>query len=69
MRNSKTRLTVTVKKLSIYRDGGTVTYTDKDGIKYWVDGRIGSLNRGKVYDRYPGDIEAKILKIKLKIQS
>jgi hypothetical protein len=47
----------------IYRDGGTYTFI-KDGKTYYVDRRIGSKTRNKVYDRYPGDPDSKIVKIK-----
>lgn len=48
-----------------YMDGGTQVIKNKQGKKYYIDGRIGSKTKGKVYDRYPGDKGAKIVNIKL----
>ena len=49
--------------MSIYKDGGTYTFV-KNNKTYYVDRRIGSTTKNKVYDRYPGDKGAKIVNIK-----
>ena len=38
-----------------FKDGGTEEYKGWDGKSYFVDHRIRTKTRGKVYDRYPGD--------------
>jgi hypothetical protein len=54
--------TITVKWSGRYRDGGTDVYTEVDtGTKYFVDNRIRSETKGKIFDRYPGDKGAKQL--------
>jgi hypothetical protein len=58
---------VKVKKQSIYRDGGTTTYIDKDGKRYFEDNRIGTSTKGDIYDRYPSDPESKKIDIQLVI--
>jgi len=48
--------------MNIYKDGGTYTFS-KNGKTYYVDHRIGSKTKNKVYDRYPGDSGAKIVNV------
>jgi len=48
--------------MSMYKDGGTYTFV-KNGKTYYVDRRIGSKTRDSIYDRYPGDVGAKIVKV------
>jgi hypothetical protein len=50
--------------MPIYKDGGTYTFV-QDGITYYVDQRLNSKTRGKVYDKYPGHDDAKIVNIKI----
>jgi hypothetical protein len=46
---------IKVKKVSIYRDGGTILYVDQNNNSYYQDGRIGSRDtKGKIYNEYPG---------------
>ena len=49
--------------MSIYKNGGTYTFV-KNNKTYYVDRRIGSTTKDKVYDRYPGDAGATIVNIK-----
>ena len=49
--------------MRIYKDGGTYTFV-KNGKTYYVDRRVNSTTRNKVYDKYPGDAGAKIVNIK-----
>lgn len=49
--------------MSVYKDGGTYTFV-KNNKKYYVDQRIGSTTKGKVYDRYPGHAGATIVDVK-----
>lgn len=46
----------------MYKDGGTYAFV-KNGKIYYVDRRIGSKTRDRVYDRYPSDAGAKIVKV------
>lgn len=57
--------TILVKKCGKYKDGGTEYFCDKSGKKYFIDGRIGSSTKGKVFDRYPSEKGAKILNLVL----
>lgn len=59
------KTTVTVTNRGTYKDGGTQEFQDRQGKKYFVDGRISSKTKGKVYDRYPSDAGAKILDVLL----
>jgi len=61
--------TVKVRQTNMYRDGGTKELTDKDGNVYYQDFGIFSPTRGKIYDKYPGDKNAKILDIKVEIEN
>jgi hypothetical protein len=47
------------------RDGGTLMFKDSEGIVYYVDGRIGTHTKDKVFDRYPSEPNAVILDIKI----
>lgn len=47
------------------RDGGTIHCEGKDGKSYFIDHRISSKTKGKVYDRYPSDGGAQILDVVL----
>jgi len=58
---------IKVKKVDTFRDGGTAVYTDKNSIRYYVDHRIDTKTDGIVFDRYPDDLEAQQLKVKLEI--
>lgn len=49
------------KKISICRDGGTIVLEDNNGIKYYEDHRLGTKTPGVIYDKYPGDADAKII--------
>ena len=44
------------------RDGGTEVYRGWDGNSYYVDYRIASKTRGQVYNAYPGDKDAILLR-------
>ena len=61
-------------KTSIYKDGGTTVLIEesvKNGLKtieeaqncqkYYLDYRIGTKTKGELYDKYPGDKDAKIV--------
>lgn len=50
------------KVVGKFRDGGTTKVLATDGKHYWVDHRIGSKTKGQVYDRYPGEEGAILLK-------
>lgn len=50
----KTKITQT----GLYRDGGTICAVDRDGKAYYVDNRIGSETKGRVFDKYPGEDDA-----------
>lgn len=61
-----------MKKLvvhDIYRDGGTMLCYERANPDqpYYIDKRIGTGTHSKVYDKYPGDIDAKILDIEYQI--
>lgn len=46
----------------VYRDGGTCeVYCPKTDEYYYIDMRIRTETKGSLYDRYPGDAEAKII--------
>lgn len=45
----------------IFKDGGTLVVEDVDNNKYYVDRRIATETRDKVYDIYPGHHQAKIV--------
>ena len=62
--------TVQVVYTGTYKDGGTSSYREKQKpyTKYFIDGRIGSITKGKVFDRYPGDERARILNVKLETE-
>lgn len=47
----KTKITQT----GLYRDGGTIHAVDETGKSYFVDGRIGSETKGRVFNEYPGE--------------
>lgn len=47
--------------LSIISDGGTKVYVDEKGQNYYLDNRIASTTKGKMYDKYPNDKDAKII--------
>ena len=48
-------ITIKATNTGIFRDGGTKEYKDQHGIKYFIDFRIHSKTKGKIFDRYPGD--------------
>lgn len=51
-----------------YKDGGTFEVQDvNDGKKYFVDRRIHSKTKEKLYDKYPEDKGAKIVNINFTI--
>ncbi len=54
---------IEVKWRGSYKDGGTEEYIGEfDGIHYFIDKRINSKTTGQIYDKYPSDKGAKILK-------
>lgn len=58
----KTQPNKTWQYITTYRDGGTEEYhIPYNGKRYFVDGRTGSKTLGKIFDRYPGDKDAKIV--------
>jgi hypothetical protein len=60
-------LIVLVEEKDRFRDGGTIIYEDVNGTKYFKDGRIGSITKGKIFDRYPNEPTAKELNVQLEI--
>lgn len=48
-----------------YRDGGTLVCYEQSspGKRYFIDRRIRTTTKDALYDKYPGDPEAKILDI------
>jgi hypothetical protein len=56
---------ILVTKIGKYKDGGTEYFRDSKGKKYFIDGRINSLTKGKVYDRYPDEKGSTILNVVL----
>jgi len=50
------------KIIATYADGGTHMVEATNGKRYWVDGRINSPTKGQVYDRYPKEEGAVLLK-------
>jgi hypothetical protein len=60
--------TIDCEYIDYYRDGGTKIVEDiKTGTRYFIDKRIGSKTRGKVFDRYPSHEGAKQVDIKINI--
>lgn len=49
------------EKGGMYRDGGTEELILENGIVVYVDNRIQSTTKGKVFDKYPGKEGAKII--------
>ena len=49
---------ITLTKVAIARDGGTIKYLGDDGKYYWEDHRIGSTCKGAIWDKYPEDLGA-----------
>lgn len=45
---------ITLKYAGKFRDGGTTQYRGSDNKIYCIDGRINSLTKGEIFDRYPG---------------
>ncbi len=41
---------------AIYKDGGSISYIDDENNKYWLNNKIRSINKGKLYK---GDINDK----------
>lgn len=62
---------VEIKKLrlkctGVFRDGGTMQCYDYDspnGLEYFIDRRINSSTKGKVFDKYPGQKGARMLNV------
>jgi len=44
-----------------YKDGGTKEYRDRKNNRYFLDGRINSKTKGKLFDRYPSNERAMML--------
>lgn len=57
--------TIIVTKCGVYKDGGTTEFRDKQRNKYFIDNRINSKTKGKVFDKYPGDNGAKMIDVLL----
>jgi hypothetical protein len=55
--------TIIVTRRGIFKDGGTEEYQDKERNHYFIDKRINSKTKGKVFDKYPSDVGAKILDV------
>lgn len=53
----KTKITETGR----CRDGGTILAVDETGKSYFVDGRIGSETKGRVFDKYPSEEDAMLV--------
>lgn len=51
----------------VYKDGGTERVHDKKGNFYFIDGKIGSVTKGKVFTKYPTDLGAKIVDFEYEI--
>lgn len=49
-----------IKRCAVFADGGTTSF-NVDGKAYFLDGRIQSDTKDELYDRYPGEIGAKML--------
>jgi hypothetical protein len=47
---------------SIFKDGGTQSFKGKSGKTYFLDGRISSKTKNQLYDKYPTDKNANLLK-------
>lgn len=54
-------LEILVKHHGTYKDGGTECYIDENGGVYYIDNRINSTTKGKIYNKYPSDNGARIL--------
>ena len=62
MRMSKRPRRVEVRRVATYKDGGTEVFRDAAGNQYFVDNRIRTTTRGKIYDRYPADDGATVIR-------
>lgn len=48
-------------EVCVYRDGGTTEYETSDGAHYFIDDRLNSPTQGQIFDKYPGNKDAKIV--------
>lgn len=55
-------------KLNKYRDGGTVKLDIYDGDTYYIDNRIGSETKGRMFSRYPSEPSAQQLPIEKELE-
>lgn len=55
------------KEVTMYREGGTTKYIDEKGNEYFKDNRLGTKTKGKIFDKYPKEEDAKILDVELEI--
>lgn len=60
---------VKVKKVSVYRDGGTIHYVDAAGESYFEDHRIGTQTKGQIFDKHPSNAEAIGITVDLEVVS
>jgi hypothetical protein len=47
--------------IEAYLDGGTQKIVTEDEKEYYIDGRIYSTTKGKIYSLYPGKSDSKML--------
>lgn len=52
-----------------YKDGGTCGYRDEQDRRYYVDGRINSKTKGRVFSVYPSDDNIKPLDVVFKLNA
>jgi len=61
------QIMIKVKEVTKYMDGGTTKYIDEKGNEYFKDNRLGTKTKGKIFDKYPKEEDAKILDVELEI--
>lgn len=57
------------KHVSTFKDGGTKRVLGEDNNEYYIDNRINSKTKGKIYDRHPSLLGAKQLNLEIEIEN